>query len=83
MQNSEPTIALEADPNDPEDFDATEAEVEAALEERRQRLRGPQKAPTKQQVTLRLDQDVLAYYRGTGPKWHARLNEALRRSAGL
>lgn len=40
--------------------------------------RGPQKAPTKEMVSLRVDRDVVAAYRATGPGWHARANEALR-----
>ena len=40
--------------------------------------RGPQKAPTKEMVSLRVDRDVVAAYRATGPGWQARANEALR-----
>ncbi len=42
--------------------------------------RGPQKTPTKQQVTLRLDRDVVDRFRNTGPGWQRRINEALRRA---
>jgi uncharacterized protein (DUF4415 family) len=42
--------------------------------------RGPQKAPTKQQVTLRLDRDVLERFRPTGPGWQSRINNALRKA---
>ncbi len=42
------------------------------------RSRGPQKAPTKQLVSLRLDPDVLAHFRATGPGWQSRINAALR-----
>lgn len=42
------------------------------------RARGPQRAPVKQQVTLRLDQDVVAKFRATGPGWQSRINAALR-----
>ena len=42
--------------------------------------RGPQKAPTKQQVTLRLDKDVLDRFRATGSGWQSRINEALRKA---
>ncbi len=58
-------------------------------EEQRRRMkrlrgqRGPQKTPTKKLVSLRIDPDVLAYFRGTGPGWQARINEALRKVAGL
>lgn len=73
-------IALKADPNDPEDGDVTVEALEQALAEReeRLRLRGAQRAPTKQQVTLRIDQDVLAKFRATGRGWQSRINEALR-----
>ena len=48
-------IAIPADPDDPEDFDVSVAGLEQALEERRLRLRGPQRASTKVPVTLRPD----------------------------
>lgn len=44
------------------------------------RARGPQKAPTKVQVTLRLDQDIVESFRATGPGWQGRMNEALRKA---
>lgn len=44
------------------------------------RRRGPQKAPTKTSVTLRLDPDVLAKFKATGRGWQSRMNEALRRA---
>ena len=80
MSKLEPIIAIPADPNDPEDFDVTEEELQRALTARDERLRarGPQHAPTKQQVTLRLDPDVLAKFRATGPGWQARINAALK-----
>jgi uncharacterized protein (DUF4415 family) len=36
----------------------------------------------KEQVTLRLDQDVLAFFQEGGPGWQDRINEALRKVAG-
>jgi uncharacterized protein (DUF4415 family) len=36
----------------------------------------------KQQVTLRLDQDVLNSFRATGPGWQSRINAALRKVVG-
>ena len=42
--------------------------------------RGPQKAPTKQQVTLRLDREVVERFRATGPGWQSRVNEALKKA---
>lgn len=41
------------------------------------RARGPQKAPTKRPISLRVDADVLAAYRATGKGWQARMNETL------
>ena len=36
----------------------------------------------KEQVTLRLDRDVLDYFQDGGPGWQDRINEALRKVAG-
>jgi len=44
------------------------------------RGRPPLDAP-KQAVKLRLDPEVLAYFRSTGPGWQTRINETLRRAA--
>jgi uncharacterized protein (DUF4415 family) len=43
----------------------------------------PKAASTKQQVTLRLDRDVLDRFRETGEGWQSRINEALRKAAGV
>ncbi|SRR5712691_7848612 len=58
-------------------------EVMPEIVEAYRRRRGPQKAPTKQLVSLRLDRDVIAHFRARGPGWQRRLNEALRRVARL
>lgn len=50
-----------------------------ALVERSRGQRGPQKAPTKIAVTLRLDRDVVERFRAHGPGWQTRINEALRK----
>lgn len=36
----------------------------------------------REQVTLRIDQDVLAHFQEDGPGWQDRINEALRKAAG-
>jgi uncharacterized protein (DUF4415 family) len=36
----------------------------------------------KEQVTLRIDQDVLEYFRDGGPGWQDRINDALRKASG-
>ena len=33
-------------------------------------------------VSLRIDQDVLAFFQEGGPGWQERINEALRKAAG-
>jgi uncharacterized protein (DUF4415 family) len=40
--------------------------------------RGPQKAPTKKLVSIRLSQDVLAAIRAMGEGWQSRIDDALR-----
>jgi len=37
----------------------------------------------KQATNLRLDPDVLNHYRATGAGWRSRINQALRKAAGL
>lgn len=37
----------------------------------------------KELVSLRIDSDVLEHFQGGGPGWQDRINEALRRAAGL
>ena len=39
--------------------------------------RGPQRAPTKQLVSVRYSPEVLQYFKATGTGWQTRMNEAL------
>lgn len=57
-------------------------ELLAILPKRKRGERGPQKTPTKAQVTLRLDPEVLAFFKKRGPGWQTRINEALKKSMG-
>jgi uncharacterized protein (DUF4415 family) len=43
----------------------------------------PKSASPKEAVNIRLDPDVLAYFRATGPGWQSRINAALRKAAGF
>jgi uncharacterized protein (DUF4415 family) len=43
----------------------------------------PKKAAAKKAVSIRLDPEVLAYFRAGGPGWQSRINAALRKAAGL
>ncbi|MGQ0696965.1 MAG: BrnA antitoxin family protein [Panacagrimonas sp.] len=55
-----------------------EAVRKALAEARRKRgQRGPQKAPTKERISLRLPADVLARWKASGPGWQTRMAERL------
>ncbi|MFO1308923.1 MAG: BrnA antitoxin family protein [Burkholderiales bacterium] len=56
------------------------AGLAAVLPRRRPGERGPQKAPTKIAVSIRLDREIVAYYRATGAGWQTRINEELARA---
>lgn len=43
------------------------------------RGRGPQKAPTKVLTTVRLDADVLAFFKAQGNGYQTRINDELRK----
>ncbi len=45
------------------------------------RGRGPQKAPTKVLTTVRLDADVLAFFKAQGSGYQSRINDELRKIA--
>jgi uncharacterized protein (DUF4415 family) len=42
------------------------------------KARGRNKKPTKEQVAIRLDPEVLAAFRADGPGWQTRVNTALK-----
>ena len=42
------------------------------------RVRGPGMKPSKEQVALRLDREVLGAFRAGGPGWQTRMNAALK-----
>lgn len=56
-------------------------ELLAVLPKRKPGQRGPQRTPVKKKISLRVDAEVLAYYRATGPGWQTRVNEALKKAA--
>lgn len=43
----------------------------------------PKSSKTKQPVLLRLDQDIVARFKQSGDGWQTRMNDALRKAAGL
>lgn len=46
------------------------------------RGRGAQKAPTKVLTSIRLDADLLAFFKAKGGGYQSRINETLRRAVG-
>jgi uncharacterized protein (DUF4415 family) len=42
------------------------------------RKRGPQKAPIKDRITIRLSKEVVEQFRATGDGWQVRVDTALR-----
>ncbi|KAA5603247.1 BrnA antitoxin family protein [Roseospira marina] len=78
---------------DPENPEWTEADFARAvpfdqafpdLADSLRRGRGrPPVAHPKKQVSLRLDQDVIDRFKSDGPGWQSRINDALRKVAGL
>ena len=44
----------------------------------RRSKRGKQRASVKERITIRIDADIAAHFRATGPGWQTRLNDALR-----
>jgi uncharacterized protein (DUF4415 family) len=39
---------------------------------------GPQKAPTKERISIRLSRDVVETFRASGEGWQTRIDNALR-----
>jgi uncharacterized protein (DUF4415 family) len=59
-------------------YEVLPAAVLDGLPKRRPGERGPQKAPTKELISIRLDPDVVTHFRSTGAGWHGRINAFLR-----
>ncbi|TKT42803.1 BrnA antitoxin family protein [Rhizobiaceae bacterium LC148] len=48
----------------------------------KKRTRSPNGRPRKL-LSLRIDQEVIDHFKATGEGWQARMNDALRKAAGL
>ena len=67
-----------------EDFlNAKPASVVAPELAAQRRVRGPQKAPTKRLVSIRLDPDLIDRLKQDGPGWQRRVNDMLRQAVGM
>jgi uncharacterized protein (DUF4415 family) len=47
------------------------------------RTRGPQKASKKVPVSIRLSPEVIEHFKAGGPGWQGRIDEVLRKAAGV
>jgi uncharacterized protein (DUF4415 family) len=59
------------------------AEADAYIGTRLVRRGRPRAENPKQPVSLRLDRDVLDWFKRNGDGWQTRINEELRKAAGL
>ncbi len=68
------------DPNDPEATRAWFAQADLIRKGKvvRRGKRGPQKAPTKKLVSLRLSPEVIDHFKADGPGWQTRIDRTLR-----
>jgi uncharacterized protein (DUF4415 family) len=78
---------LSDQPRRPRTLNDARTEAEAAFKKvtRKEPEALPKKTAlpgVKEQVSLRIDQDVLEYFRESGPGWQDRINDALRKAAG-
>ncbi|MGC6329890.1 BrnA antitoxin family protein [Rhizorhabdus sp. FW153] len=85
MENVKNSIdaAIEADERKPildEDwFEEADAYIGTKLVQRGR----PKADKTKKLVSLRLDRDVVDWFKQSGAKWQTRINDELRKAAGL
>lgn len=59
-------------------FDSLPGNLKRTL--RALKRRGPQKAPTKRLISLRLSPEVLEHFKATGPGWQTRIDQTLKRA---
>jgi uncharacterized protein (DUF4415 family) len=82
---------IASDPDNPEwtDEELAQArpfaEVFPALAEKMRKAAGgrPKAEKPKVAVSLRLDPDVIEAFKAKGPGWQSRMNQALRKAAGV
>lgn len=63
---------------DEDDRPATAEELQAGIARARKGRGRPAGSGSKEQVAIRIDNDVLAAFRAAGPGWQTRMNAALR-----
>jgi uncharacterized protein (DUF4415 family) len=75
--------AVEADDVRPELDDAWFEEADAYIGTKLVRRGRPKLANPKQPVSLRLDRDVIEWFKRSGEGWQTRINNELRKVAGI
>ena len=73
---------IAADPDAPEATDEQLAQRMTFDQAMKRGVGRPRVDNPKQQVTVRLDADVIAKMRESGPGWQVRMNQILRKSFG-
>eukprot|EP01012_Entosiphon_sulcatum_P026243 TRINITY_DN31655_c0_g1_i1.p2 TRINITY_DN31655_c0_g1~~TRINITY_DN31655_c0_g1_i1.p2 ORF type:complete len:107 (-),score=18.80 TRINITY_DN31655_c0_g1_i1:211-531(-) len=84
---------IASDPDNPELTDEQIAQAKpfreafpdlaAAIDRELARRGRPPVENPRRQVSIRLDPEVLEHYKSTGKGWQSRINDALRKAAGL
>ncbi|MBF0167129.1 MAG: BrnA antitoxin family protein [Alphaproteobacteria bacterium] len=66
---------------DPDSYEPSDAEWKRMKPYAR--LGRPPAAVTKERITIRLSREVLNHFRAGGPGWQTRIDELLKKAAGL
>ena len=84
MKNAKSTERSWSDPDDAPKLTQEWADTADAYRGKKLLRRGrPKLDKPKEQISLRLDPDVIESYRASGPGWQSRINEILRKAAHL
>lgn len=83
LVNTHATQADWVDPDDAPELDDAWFDKADLMLGRKVIRKGRPPGSTKDAVSLRLDQAVIDHFRSGGPGWQTRINEALRKVAGL
>ena len=76
--NKKPISPAWVDPDDAPDISTAEWQAKAVF---KAAPRGrPKVGNPKEMTTIRLDADVIAFFRSAGPGWQSRINEELKRA---
>ena len=78
LKTSKPKQAAKPSPIDWSKGSVTPGGGVTATIQALRRTRGKNKKPTKEQVAIRIDPEVLAAFRAEGPGWQTRMNDALK-----